>query len=141
MTITTFPHDGEPLVEIQKGPLGQDVFVGTKAFMDFLADLTSFGNATINRISIINTTVNQIQQQNSAELESLRRQVERLRILPDQSLAPILRQIDDLSRSMVAQIQAIRVIAQALSAQQAETETNVNKVEHLCLSNLVRQQG
>lgn len=141
MTITSLPQEGEALIEARKGPGGQDILVGTKRLLDFFQDLTGFGNATINRTTIINTSTQQIQLQSQAEIESIRRQLEQMRIIPHQSMAPVLRELDDLSRNLSARIEAIAGIAYALGIKQDATDTNVNKLEHLCLSNLVRQQG
>lgn len=143
MSITSTPQDNDPLIEVRKNELGQDIFVATEILINFFADLTSSSNIESGVIREIVSSANQQQPRNASQIISIARKVEALAgRLGDQSqiarITAIRRELEAADNATQQQVNALRMAVSALQKKQNEIESKQNSLEHLCLSNLVR---
>lgn len=141
MTLSSKPQDNDALVELQLDPIGGRRLVGTHVLLRFFDDLVALFNSDTIELSEVLALVQSIESKNSGQIEDLRRSISCIPVDQQRSMVPIIRKIDALNQTLYQQLNRTLVLAQAIQKRQSDTERQVNNLEHVCLSNLVRQRG
>lgn len=140
MTVSSKPQDDDALIERKRGPLGEEMLVGTPLFLRFLNDLVDLFNIDSPDLSQTQSTLFQVKAELSSRLLAISNElaeIERAALLSHENKTVLHRVSGSLSDAEKA-IQALKnenaQLKSKLSqyqAQQSELERRISNLEQV----------